>query len=206
MDTCKGRVSRNWEEDFVDEEEEEEENAQQASGESVLPSSQDLFITLEPIPSQGGIPDPEGGEGTSGANVSILPLSSLSLRLSQIRRRKKCTRDDMFSEFMQSSCTDRAQLNAWRHSVVESRKALHERDEKRHGGTKGHAQASGGAAGKPTRAQTAAASSVQPPALLPKFHILLTQMPKNAGSEAPGTQPLHSRGWPKQQKAIIQTV
>ncbi|EMP36705.1 hypothetical protein UY3_06100 [Chelonia mydas] len=69
MDTCKGGVSRNREEDFVDEEEEEEEeeeeNEQQASSESVLPSSQDLFITLEPIPSQGGIPDPEAGEGTS---------------------------------------------------------------------------------------------------------------------------------------------
>ncbi|EMP39917.1 hypothetical protein UY3_02869 [Chelonia mydas] len=76
------------EEDFVDEEEEEEENAQQASGESFLPGSQDLFITLEPIPSQGRIPDPEAEEGTSGANVSMLPLSSRSLRLSQIRRRK----------------------------------------------------------------------------------------------------------------------
>nr|XP_048707448.1 zinc finger and SCAN domain-containing protein 29-like [Caretta caretta] len=84
VDTCKGGVSCNGEEDFVDDE--EEENAQQASGESVLPVSQDLFITLEPIPSQGRIPDPKAGEGTSGANVSMLPLSSPSLRLSQIRR------------------------------------------------------------------------------------------------------------------------
>uniref|UniRef100_A0A8C3I3D3 Myb/SANT-like DNA-binding domain-containing protein n=1 Tax=Chrysemys picta bellii TaxID=8478 RepID=A0A8C3I3D3_CHRPI len=51
VDTCKGGASRNTDEDFV--EEEEEENAQQASGESVFPVSQDLFITLEPIPSQG---------------------------------------------------------------------------------------------------------------------------------------------------------
>ncbi|EMP38171.1 hypothetical protein UY3_04662 [Chelonia mydas] len=65
IDTCKGGVSCNMEEDFVDEEEEEEENAQQASGESILPGSQDLFITLEPIPSQDGFPDPEGREGTS---------------------------------------------------------------------------------------------------------------------------------------------
>ncbi|EMP34026.1 Fibrocystin [Chelonia mydas] len=64
VDTCKEGVSRCTEEHFVDEE--EEENAQQASGESVLPGSQDLFITLEPIRSQGGIPDPEAGEGTSG--------------------------------------------------------------------------------------------------------------------------------------------
>ncbi|EMP40911.1 hypothetical protein UY3_01877 [Chelonia mydas] len=63
VDTCKRGVSHNMEADFVDEE--EQENAQQASGESVLPGSQDLFITLEPIPSQGGIPNPEGREGTS---------------------------------------------------------------------------------------------------------------------------------------------
>ncbi|EMP41191.1 Putative protein C11orf61 [Chelonia mydas] len=68
VDTCKGGVSRNREEDFVDEEEEEEEeNAQQASSESVLPGSQDLFITLEPIPSRGRIPNPEAREGSSGA-------------------------------------------------------------------------------------------------------------------------------------------
>ncbi|EMP38583.1 hypothetical protein UY3_04227 [Chelonia mydas] len=63
MDTRNGGVSRNTEEDFVDEEEEEEEeNAQQASGESIFPGSQDLFITLEPTPSQGRFPDPEGRE------------------------------------------------------------------------------------------------------------------------------------------------
>ncbi|CAM5103561.1 unnamed protein product [Natator depressus] len=62
VDTCKGGASCNMEEDFVDEE--EEESARQVSGESVLSDSQDLFITLEPISSQGGIPDPEGGEGT----------------------------------------------------------------------------------------------------------------------------------------------
>ncbi|EMP33641.1 hypothetical protein UY3_09172 [Chelonia mydas] len=86
MDTCKGGVSRNREEDFVDEEEEEEEleNAQQASGESVLPSSQDLFITLEPIPSQGEIPDPEAGEGSSARafrNVCVHVLITIALVL-----------------------------------------------------------------------------------------------------------------------------
>ncbi|XP_073198564.1 uncharacterized protein [Lepidochelys kempii] len=129
MDTCKGGVSRNKEEDFVDEE--EEENAQQASSESFLPGSQDLLITLEPIPSQGGIPNPEAGEGSSGSSVSVLPLSPLFLKLLQIRRRKKSTCDDMFSELMQSSCTERAQLNAWRHSVAEARKALSESEEQR---------------------------------------------------------------------------
>nr|XP_048718654.1 uncharacterized protein LOC125641985 [Caretta caretta] len=56
VDTSKGGVSHNREEDLGDE---EEENAQQASGESVLPSSQDLFITLEPIPSLAGSPTPK---------------------------------------------------------------------------------------------------------------------------------------------------
>nr|XP_048695353.1 uncharacterized protein LOC125631920 [Caretta caretta]XP_048695354.1 uncharacterized protein LOC125631920 [Caretta caretta] len=116
-------------EDFVDEEEEEEENAQQANGESVLLGSQDLFITLEPVPPQGRFPDPDGREGTSGTNVSMLPELTLSLRLSQIRRRKKHTCDDMFSKLLQSSCTDRAQLNAWRHSVTEARKAFSEHDQ-----------------------------------------------------------------------------
>ncbi|XP_074988243.1 transmembrane gamma-carboxyglutamic acid protein 1 isoform X1 [Caretta caretta] len=128
VDTCKGGVSCNTEEDFVDE---EKENAQKRSGESVLPGSQDLFITLEPIPSQGRILDPEAGEGTSGANVSSIPLSSLSLRLLQIRRQKNHTHNYMFSELMQSSCTDRAQLNAWRHSMLKARKALSEREEQR---------------------------------------------------------------------------
>ncbi|EMP34992.1 hypothetical protein UY3_07836 [Chelonia mydas] len=72
VDTCKGGVSHNRDEDFVDEEDDEEEevedSAQQASGEYLLPSSQELFITLEPIPSQpsqGGLPDHEAREGTS---------------------------------------------------------------------------------------------------------------------------------------------
>nr|XP_048701454.1 cystin-1 isoform X4 [Caretta caretta] len=52
-------------------------------------SDQELFITLEPIPpepTQGRLPDPPGGEGTSAANVSTLPLSSSSQRLAKIRR------------------------------------------------------------------------------------------------------------------------
>ncbi|EMP35306.1 hypothetical protein UY3_07478 [Chelonia mydas] len=59
VDTCKGEVSRNREEDFVneeEEEEEEEENAQQANSEPFLPGSQDLFITLETIPPKAGSP------------------------------------------------------------------------------------------------------------------------------------------------------
>ncbi|EMP32716.1 hypothetical protein UY3_10125 [Chelonia mydas] len=46
VDTCKGRVSRNRHEAFGDKEDEEEDSAQQASGETVLPDSQELFITF----------------------------------------------------------------------------------------------------------------------------------------------------------------
>ncbi|EMP38758.1 hypothetical protein UY3_04077 [Chelonia mydas] len=78
VDTCKGGVSRNTEEDFVDEEE-EEDNAQQTSGESVLPNSQDLFITLEPIPTQGGSPNPEAGEGSSAECTYVTTVQGLKV-------------------------------------------------------------------------------------------------------------------------------
>nr|XP_048718256.1 tumor necrosis factor ligand superfamily member 18 isoform X1 [Caretta caretta] len=83
-------------EDFVDrEDEEEEEELEESTQHTVLPNSQDLFITLTEIPSQPN----EAGEGTSAAaNVSSLPPPSQ--RLSQIRRRKKRMRDEMFSELM----------------------------------------------------------------------------------------------------------
>ncbi|XP_044837661.1 zinc finger protein 75D-like [Mauremys mutica] len=66
-----------------------------------------------------------------GANVSTWPLSTPSQRLVQIRRQKKQTQDDMFAELMQSSRTDRAQLNAWRQTIAESHKALQEHEERR---------------------------------------------------------------------------
>ncbi|EMP37466.1 Zinc finger and SCAN domain-containing protein 29 [Chelonia mydas] len=99
----------NNEEDIVDEEEEEEENVQQVSRGSILPGSQELFLTLEPVPSQDPlVRDCDGGEGTSAQ------------RLSQIRRRKKQTREDMFCDLMCSSKGDRAQLHAWRLTLSES--------------------------------------------------------------------------------------
>ncbi|EMP34056.1 Zinc finger and SCAN domain-containing protein 29 [Chelonia mydas] len=72
VDTCKGGVSRNRDEDLGDEEEEEDEDsAQQASGETILPDSQELFITLEPISSQPRLPDHEAREGTSGVRTFV---------------------------------------------------------------------------------------------------------------------------------------
>ncbi|XP_074977777.1 uncharacterized protein LOC142069684 [Caretta caretta] len=118
--------------DEEDEEEEVEDSAQQASGETIFPESQELFLTLDlepvpPEPTQGRLPDPPGREETSAANVSILPLSSPSQRLVKIRRRKKCTCDEMFSELMLSSCPEKGQQNAWRQTMLESRKARYER-------------------------------------------------------------------------------
>ncbi|XP_074809709.1 zinc finger and SCAN domain-containing protein 20-like [Natator depressus] len=65
-------------------------------------------------------------EEDSAQAVSTWPLSTPSQRLVQIRRWKKRTWDDMFAELMQSSHTDRAQLNAWRQTIAESRKAFDE--------------------------------------------------------------------------------
>ncbi|EMP39842.1 Zinc finger and SCAN domain-containing protein 29 [Chelonia mydas] len=63
----------NTEAGFGDEEDDDEvvDSSQQASGEAGFPNSQELFLTLymEPVPpepTQGCLPDPPGGEGTSG--------------------------------------------------------------------------------------------------------------------------------------------
>ncbi|XP_074823248.1 uncharacterized protein LOC141995763 [Natator depressus] len=49
----------------------------------------------------------------------------------QIRRQKNCTRDETFSELMQSSRTERAQQNVWRQTMAESRKTENEREDRR---------------------------------------------------------------------------
>ncbi|EMP31622.1 hypothetical protein UY3_11262 [Chelonia mydas] len=72
VDSING-LSCNRDADFADEEDEEEVEAQQASGETIFPDSQELFFTLDLVPSQpteGGLPDLEGGEGTSGIGIS----------------------------------------------------------------------------------------------------------------------------------------
>ncbi|EMP26809.1 Eukaryotic translation initiation factor 2-alpha kinase 3 [Chelonia mydas] len=108
---------------FGGEEDDEEfvDNSQQGIGETGFPNSQDLFITLDldpvpPEPTQGRLPDPEGGEGTSG--------------LAKIRRRKKRTRDEMFSDLMLSSHTDRAEQNTWWQTISECRKTQYDREER----------------------------------------------------------------------------
>ncbi|XP_065415777.1 SRRM2 protein homolog rsr-2-like [Chrysemys picta bellii] len=118
--------------DGVEEEEEEDELAE-STQHSLLPNSQDLFLTLTEVPSQASqasTQDSDPMEGTSAAaNSSSLPPPSR--RLSQIRRRKKKTRDEMFSEIMQSSRSDRAHLNEWKETVSKYRKEVSEREDRR---------------------------------------------------------------------------
>ncbi|XP_077692193.1 uncharacterized protein LOC144276158 [Eretmochelys imbricata] len=123
----------NTEAGFGDEEE-IVDSSQQASGETSFPDSQELFLTLDlepvpPEPTQGCLPDPPGGEGTSAAYVSRI-TGSPSQRLAKIRRPKKRTRDEMFSDLMLSSHTDRAQTNEWRQTMSECRKAQNECEER----------------------------------------------------------------------------
>ncbi|KAM7176614.1 uncharacterized protein RBU57_002227 [Macrochelys suwanniensis] len=130
--------SETTEEHFQEEEDDDNDaengaQTQQGSGEAPFPDSQELFVTLEPVPyepTQGVLLDLEGGEGTSAVNVSTLPLSSPSQRLAKIRSKKKRNRDDMFSELMQSSHTETAQQNAWRQTLSESRKAQFDREDR----------------------------------------------------------------------------
>ncbi|XP_065415829.1 uncharacterized protein LOC135974006 [Chrysemys picta bellii] len=118
-------------EDFADGENDEkkEDELEESTQHTVLPNSQDLFLTMTEIPSQGGIPDHEAVEGTSAANFSSLPPPSR--RLSQIRRRKKRPRDEMFSEIMQSTRNKRAHLNVWKDPVSQYRKAANECEDRR---------------------------------------------------------------------------
>nr|XP_048687110.1 uncharacterized protein LOC125627240 [Caretta caretta] len=130
----------NTEAGFGDEEDEDDDDevvdsSQQASGETGFPNSQELFLTLDlepvpPEPTQGCFLDPAGGDGTSAACVSMITGSSPSQRLVKIRKKKKRTREEMFSELMLSSLTDRAQTNAWRQRMSECRKAQNDREER----------------------------------------------------------------------------
>ncbi|XP_065455371.1 uncharacterized protein LOC135984341 [Chrysemys picta bellii] len=134
MDSGSGIVSSATPEDSADGgEEEEEDELAESTQHSVLPNSQDLFLSLPEVPSQpsqASIQDPDPMEGTSAAaNSSSLPPPSR--RLSQIRRRKKKTRDEMFSEIMESSRSDRAHLNEWKETVAKYRKEASELEDRR---------------------------------------------------------------------------
>ncbi|XP_053887988.1 SRRM2 protein homolog rsr-2-like isoform X2 [Malaclemys terrapin pileata] len=130
MDSEAGIISSATPEDSVDGEEEEE--LAESTQHSVLPNSQDLFLNLTEVPFQPSQPsnqDHDPMEGTSAANSSSLPPPSQ--RLSQIRRRKKKMRDEMFPEIMESTHSDRAKLNEWKDTVSKYRKEDSERKDRR---------------------------------------------------------------------------
>ncbi|XP_050796252.1 uncharacterized protein LOC127044960 [Gopherus flavomarginatus] len=115
-----------------EDEEEEEEELAESTQHSILPNSQELFVTqteLPSQPSQATSPDSEAMEATSAAHFSSLPTSSR--RLAQIRRRKKRTRDEMFSEIMEVTRNERAHLKEWKDMVAKYRKDASEREDRR---------------------------------------------------------------------------
>ncbi|XP_065452655.1 uncharacterized protein LOC135983679 [Chrysemys picta bellii] len=121
--------------DGEDEEGDEEDEAVDSAYNADFPDSQDLFITLTEIPYQPSPavnPDTESGEGsaTTSATVSQPSLASHSQRLVQIRRRKKRTREDMFSELMGCSQTQAAQQTQWRENLSQMHQAHMEREER----------------------------------------------------------------------------
>ncbi|XP_050776418.1 myb/SANT-like DNA-binding domain-containing protein 2 [Gopherus flavomarginatus] len=115
-----------------EEEEEEEDDLAASTQHSVSPNSQELFVTqteLPSQPSQATSPDSEAMEATSAAHFSSLPTPSR--RLSQIRRRKKKMREEMFSEIMEVIRNDRAHLNEWKDMVAKYRKDASEHEDRR---------------------------------------------------------------------------
>nr|XP_048679296.1 uncharacterized protein LOC125623662 [Caretta caretta] len=84
----------NMEAGFGDEEE-IVDSSQQASGETSFPDSQELFLTLDlepvpPEPTQGCLPDPPGGEGTSG--MERKSSRDISIKLSWMNSQSLCKR------------------------------------------------------------------------------------------------------------------
>nr|XP_023960111.1 uncharacterized protein LOC112059403 [Chrysemys picta bellii] len=111
-------TSGNNKEDIVDE---EEENVRQANGGSILPDSEELFLTFEHIPSQDQLAvKRDTREGTSTEILSIGASSTPEQRLSQMRRHKKKTWEDMFDELMHISKSDKMELRAWRITLSEN--------------------------------------------------------------------------------------
>ncbi|XP_050795126.1 uncharacterized protein LOC127044377 [Gopherus flavomarginatus] len=116
-------------EDSAEGEDEEEEELAESTQHSILPNSQELFVTQTELPSQTTNLDSEAMEATSAAHFSSLPTPSR--RLAQIRRRKKRTRDEMFSEIMEVTRNERAHLREWKDVVAKYRKDASEREDSR---------------------------------------------------------------------------
>ncbi|KAM9172937.1 uncharacterized protein ACDP82_021398 [Pangshura tecta] len=117
---------------FADGEDEEDEAVDSAYN-ADFPDSQDLFITLTEIPYQPSPVvnlDPESGEGSVTVTVSRPTPASPSQRLAQIRKRKKRTRDEMFSELMGCSRAKAAQETQWRENMSQYQRSHSEREDR----------------------------------------------------------------------------
>ncbi|XP_074923350.1 uncharacterized protein LOC142046993 isoform X2 [Chelonoidis abingdonii] len=114
-----------------EDEEDEEEDIADITQLSITHSSQELFVTpeLTSQPTQATIPDSEAMEGTSAAHLSV--LGTPSGRLAKIRRRRKRTRDEMFSEIMEVTRSDRAHQNDWKEVIAKYRKDASDREDRR---------------------------------------------------------------------------
>nr|XP_042701636.1 uncharacterized protein LOC122172762 [Chrysemys picta bellii] len=119
--------------DGEEEEGDEEDEAVDSAYNADFPDSQDFFITLTEIPYQLSPainPDPDSGEGSAAVAVSRPTLSSDSQRLSQIRHRRKRTRDDMFSELMSCSRAESTLQSQWRENLSQMHRSHMEREER----------------------------------------------------------------------------
>ncbi|XP_074982644.1 uncharacterized protein LOC142071524 [Caretta caretta] len=176
------------------------------------PASEDLAGGRSLAPGCQGWRRPRGEAAkVPAANVSMLPLSSPSQRLVHIKRQKKRTRNDMFSELMQSSRTERAQQNAWRQTMAESRKVLNEHDERREEHTERRQDAMLRLMGEQADmfkrlVELQKRQQEHRPPLQPLYNRPRSspRCPRMGEGETTGTQPFHPRGLPKHQKAGIQ--
>ncbi|XP_065423693.1 uncharacterized protein LOC135975675 [Chrysemys picta bellii] len=135
VDSEDGVVSTAGSSDMLGDVEDEEGEAVGSAHNADFPDSQDLFITLTEIPYEASpaiTPDTESGEGsaTPSATVSQPSLESHSQRLARIRRRKRRTREDMFSELMACSQAQAAQQTQWRENLTRMHQANMDREER----------------------------------------------------------------------------
>ncbi|XP_074922185.1 uncharacterized protein LOC142046864 [Chelonoidis abingdonii] len=109
---------------------EDEDDRGDSTQQSVNPNSQDLFETQESqsLRSQARSPDSEAMEATSAAHFSEVPMPSRGCAV--IRRRKKKTRDEMFTEIIEVTRNERDKQNDWKDVVAKYRKDASERSER----------------------------------------------------------------------------
>ncbi|XP_050788733.1 zinc finger protein 141-like isoform X2 [Gopherus flavomarginatus] len=113
----------------------EEDDPAESTEHSIPPNSQDLFLTLTEVPcqpSQASSTENDAVESSFAAHFSSVPLPSPVRRGGHIRRlRKKRTREEMFTEIMAVTRTERAQQGDWKQLVTKYREAASQREDRR---------------------------------------------------------------------------